>query len=504
MRFKYTVQGTRCAVFSRAPCIFYHIQKNEKMKKIYISAICLLLVFQLTAQNKYYVRTNGFSNGSGRNWNLAMNDIQKAVDTASPGDFVYVAAGTYKGGFFMKDGVTVLGGYTANVNNPEERIDVKIADPSQQSILSGEGKQRVITQYVAFTQPTSWDGFVIQNGKPSGGMTVGSVVFADNQNAIVGVIYKYDTESNTGMMIGTEEVQKQWGGYLSDILALPVSKDEEEARADLSGLDNSSTIVNELKDLSIDFSTENYDLTGNYAAYWCDTLNTGGYSDWHLPSVGEMQEIYDSNINGILKGIGRGLQNGYWSSSHVGDILAWTYHFECGHLCPVLKYVSQGVRAIHSYDAAQANDISVAGGGAFLSKNGILKNCIIKNNQSSSKGGGVYAGRGSSLIDCIVEGNNAPDENEIYYESGGSDNLVIIDDKQQIRIYPNPVEAGGNIGFQNFSSEQVNIRILDATGKIISTGNLSGTTVTAPQYPGIYFIQLQYLNNNVTSKLVVY
>ena len=156
------------------------------------------------------------------------------------------------------------------------------------------------------------------------------------------------------------------------------------------------------------------------------------------------------------------------------------------------------------FRSAQANDISVAGGGAFLSKNGILKNCIIKNNQSSSKGGGVYARRGSSLIDCIVEGNNAPDENEVYYQSGGSDNLVIVDDKQQIRIYPNPVEAGGNIGFQNFSSEQVDIRILDAAGKIISTGNLSGTTVTAPQYPGIYFIQLQYLNNNVTSKLVVY
>ena len=474
------------------------------MKTSYISAICLLLVFQLTAQNKYYVRTNGYSDGSGRNWNLAMNNIQRAVDAASPGDFVYVATGTYKGGFFMKDGVTVLGGYTANISNPDERIDVMTAaNPAQQSILDGEGKQRVITQYVAFTRPTIWDGFVVQNGNPSDEMTVGSVVFADNQNAVVGVIYKYDAESNTGMMIGTEEVQKQWGGYLSDILALPVSKDEEEARTDRSGLDNANAILEELKNLNIDFSMENYALTGNYAAYWCDTLNTGGYSDWHLPSAGEMQEIYDSNINGILKGINKGLQSGYWSSSHVGDILAWTYHFECGHLCPVLKYVSQGVRAVHSYDASQANDISVAGGGAFLSENGILKNCIVKNNQSASKGGGVYAGKGSSLIDCIVEGNNAPDENEVYYE-GGLNKIVTVYDKQPIRIYPNPVEAGGNIEFQNFLSEQVNIRILDATGKIISTENKSGTTTTAPRHPGIYFIQLQYLNNNVTSKLVVY
>ena len=479
------------------------------MKPFYTLVICFLLIFQLSAQNKYYVKTNGFSTGSGRNWSLAMNNIQTAVDAALPGDSVFVAIGTYKGGFFMKEGVIVQGGYTANISQPNERIDVKsTTDPSRQSILDGEGKQRVITQYVAFTLPTTWDGFVIQNGKPSGQMTVGSVIFStDNQNSIVGVIYKYDEESGAGMMIGTEEIRKQWGGYLSEIPDLQISINKDEAKTNMSGLNNSNEILNVLGNSSIDFSREDYALNGNYAAFWCDTLHIGGYADWHLPSTGEMQEIYTSNINKTLKGIGKELQNGYWSSSHAGNTLAWTYYFECGHLRPVLKYVSQGVRAVHSYNNSQPNEMSVAGGGAFLSKNGILKNCIVQNNQSPSMGGGVYAGRGSSLIDCIVEGNSAPVENEIYYE-GGLDNPVIIYDKMQIRIYPNPVKAGDNIVFfinqDNIPSGQTNIRIWDAAGNTISTENISGTSMRSPEHPGIYFIQLQSLGNSAISKLVVY
>lgn len=473
------------------------------MKTFYISVICFLLVFQLAAQNKYYVKPNGYANVSGRNWNLAMNNIQTAVDGASPGDSVFVAVGTYKGGFFMKEGIIVQGGYTANLSKPNERIDVKTAaDPSQQSILDGEGMQRVITQYTAFTHPATWDGFVIQNGKPSGEVTVGSVIFADKQNTIVGVIYKYDTESKTGMMVGTEELQKQWGGYLSEIAELPVSKNKDEAKTDLSGIDNSNEILKELGSASMDFMN-NYALTGNYAAFWCDTLNAGGYTDWRLPSAGEMQEIYDSNVNKVLKGIDKGLQNGYWTSSHAGNTLAWTYYFECGYLRPVLKYVSQGVRAVHPYNNAQPNEISLGGGGVFLSKNGILKNCIVQNNQSASMGGGVYAGTGSSLVDCEVTGNSAPVGTEIYYENS-SDNSVVIYDKKQVHIYPNLVKAGDNVELfinQNaLPAEQMNVRIWDTTGKIISTQNISGKIMSAPERPGIYFIQF----NGVISKLIVY
>ena len=44
------------------------------------------------------------------------------------------------------------------------------------------------------------------------------------------------------------------------------------------------------------------------AATYCDGLGEGGYTDWFLPSEGELNLMYSK--------IGRGL--GHWSSSHSG------------------------------------------------------------------------------------------------------------------------------------------------------------------------------------------
>ena len=460
------------------------------------------------AQNKFYVKTNGY--GSGKSWSLASNDLQKIVDAASAGDSVFVAIGTYKGGFVMKDGVIVKGGYTGYTTNPGERIDVKTATSSQQSILDGEGKQRVITQYSKFDIPTIWDGFVIQNGKPSPQFQAGSIIYSvSGENKIVGILYKYDTESGKGMMIGTEEIKKQWGGYLSDISDLQINKNANEARQNISGIENSNKILTEMKDLCVDFSREDYGSNGNYAAYWCDTLQTGGYTDWYLPSAGELQEVFDSNVNKTLKNIGKELQNGYWSSSHIGNSLAWAYYFECAHLHPAIKYRTHSVRAVCPYENSQQGGILSAGGGALLNQNGILKNCIITNNESTSFGGGVYAGIGSKLQDCIVEGNTAPVENEIYYENGSDIQSVILNENA-VKIYPNPVKKGEaftiSIEQDNLRNEQISFRILDTSGKTVKAKRSSETILNpiAPDQAGMYFLQLHSFEKNITLKLMVY
>jgi hypothetical protein len=75
------------------------------------------------------------------------------------------------------------------------------------------------------------------------------------------------------------------------------------------------------------------------------------------------------------------------------------------------------VSAVHNFsDPEEPNGIYFAGGGAFLYTNGILRNCIVTNNISSSKGGGVYCW-GGQVIGCEVGGNNAPVGKEIYYEA---------------------------------------------------------------------------------------
>jgi hypothetical protein len=78
----------------------------------------------------------------------------------------------------MKEGVNVLGGYTANQNNPTERYDMTDAESSHHSILDGEGKERVLTQLVPFTTSTIWENFIIQNGKPITAFKTGSIIYS--------------------------------------------------------------------------------------------------------------------------------------------------------------------------------------------------------------------------------------------------------------------------------------------------------------------------------------
>jgi hypothetical protein len=58
------------------------------------------------------------------------------------------------------------------------------------------------------------------------------------------------------------------------------------------------------------------------AARLCADLVLGGYSDWYLPSIDELQKLYinRSSIGGFTTG-------GYWSSSEVNATNAWDIYF---------------------------------------------------------------------------------------------------------------------------------------------------------------------------------
>ena len=93
----------------------------------------------------------------GTSWENASGDLQAMVDeveaNADKGE-VRVAAGTYYGGFLMKDGVNVYGGYSA--------VDNGIRDlKNNKTYLDGEKKSRVLfqNQDILFQYTTTWDGF---------------------------------------------------------------------------------------------------------------------------------------------------------------------------------------------------------------------------------------------------------------------------------------------------------------------------------------------------------
>jgi hypothetical protein len=474
-----------------------------------LPALCFILNCSSGwAQKKFYVKTDGIAGLTGTSWNWASNDLQDIIDNkAVAGDTVFVAVGTYHGGFTMKEGVIVKGGYTANKDNPTERYNImETDDPAQQSILDGGEIQRVLTQVIPFSIPTTWNGFVIQNGSPSAEFKKGSIIYSNNTGSkITGILYKYDPETKQGMIIGKEEINKQWGTYGKEIPELPSTTDRETAGDDVSGQAHSESILADLGNQSIDFEQENYTLNGNYAAYWCDTLTVGGYSDWYLPSTGELQEVYEADISVLMKNLGKNLIYPYWTSSHVGNTLAWTYCFGNGYFHPALKYVKYSVSAIHPFIAPERPDsIYSAGGGAFLCANGILENCVVKNNVSPSRGGGVYAGIGSQLINCIVEGNEAPEGKEIYYEKGAG--ITSPDADSGIRIYPNPVKTGGILTIDWRQEYSTGYRLINVAGGNtlmkgkLTTGNNS-IQVTVPK--GIYILWLQSEKSGYKSKIII-
>ena len=87
----------------------------------------------------------------------------------------------------------------------------------------------------------------------------------------------------------------------------------------------------------------------NIAAYLCDTLTSGGYTDWFLPSSQELEFMY---LNLYLQGLGGFALNNYWSSSEVVSdeaYSAWNKSFVYGWWAPMYKGNMSAVRAARAF-----------------------------------------------------------------------------------------------------------------------------------------------------------
>jgi len=70
---------------------------------------------------------------------------------------------------------------------------------------------------------------------------------------------------------------------------------------------------------------------------------------------------------------------------------------------------------------------SANGGGIYLNNNGIAENCIIKNNNASSQGGGVYLDNGGVLRNCLITANSANNGGGISFDTTGTvQNCTIV------------------------------------------------------------------------------
>jgi len=84
---------------------------------------------------------------------------------------------------------------------------------------------------------------------------------------------------------------------------------------------------------------------GSYAAKLCYELNSGGYSDWYLPSIDELTKLYLNRA--AIGGFNAG--NVYWSSSEINEGQALTFSVDSSREILEVKIFQHSVRAIRSF-----------------------------------------------------------------------------------------------------------------------------------------------------------
>jgi len=94
------------------------------------------------------------------------------------------------------------------------------------------------------------------------------------------------------------------------------------------------------------------------AADICANLTFGGYSDWYLPSIGELSHMFSNigqaaGIFGSPENVGSFAPIQYWSSTEVrspnSPNIAWIYDFNTGNQGSTWKHITHRVRAIRAF-----------------------------------------------------------------------------------------------------------------------------------------------------------
>lgn len=80
------------------------------------------------------------------------------------------------------------------------------------------------------------------------------------------------------------------------------------------------------------------------AAWLCNDLTEGSYSDWYLPSKDELNKLYLNKVT-----IGGFANAAYWSSSETNANSAWNQNFNNGNQNNNNKNSSRRVRAVRAF-----------------------------------------------------------------------------------------------------------------------------------------------------------
>ncbi|MEZ5030288.1 MAG: hypothetical protein R2787_02715 [Saprospiraceae bacterium] len=152
-----------------------------------------------------------------------------------------------------------------------------------------------------------------------------------------GYIFYLDTVDGSGLVCDTTDLTSGaiWGcsgkdiGDLPNASNLPTNPESEVGAKIGDGSSNTDIIVGSCN-------------TQGIGARLCRVKG----SEWFLPSRGELHQMY---LNLHIRGLGKFVEETYWSSTEHDATSAWIQHFGIGHRSSYEKYYHHRVRAVRAF-----------------------------------------------------------------------------------------------------------------------------------------------------------
>ena len=154
---------------------------------------------------------------------------------------------------------------------------------------------------------------------------LGVALITDNQRIMIEKTQSYDA-TNTSFCWGKNLYQKNVAGITE-------TTDQTVAKADFSGKEHTNAIITAYTEHSVDMDAQ--DMCKVLQTF-NDGENNGGFTDWYIPALGQLYEIYTNktNINAALtamSSIAFGVSGGsYWSGSEYSSDFGLYVDFNIG------------------------------------------------------------------------------------------------------------------------------------------------------------------------------
>ena len=449
------------------------------MRHLLFATLCVCCLGAQAAQS-YYVAPESRGTGSGLSWDDASDRLYTILEDAEPGDVIYVAQGRYYGGFSIKNGVTMLGGYNIGDDADAERV-MPSAHSNAGSILDGCNKYRVLTQSEALDTPATIDGFVIENG--SAGTGGGALIMdgATLQNCVV-----------RNCAVGYPSV----GDYI------------DKAKGVVIGVDKESNKINVLSTSFVSNHTQ-YERAMQFAS------NTGslGAANWRIPTADDIKPILPYPSYDIIsktatahgcKDFGNAKLWTATETESAGLEGRYVANMPTRELLPMNRWQYCRVLPVGSYTETPSS--RTTGGGIKATGKATIRNCVVTGNKGGL-GSGVHARNGVRIYDTTVSGNDS-ETNQL-----NTDDSVIVDTETGVAdltvtgtgnpVVRNVVEASTQIELT--SADFTAYSIYSISGQVIDAGKLDGdTTIGAPAISGMYMLSIiDSQNRTTTVKIIV-